>query len=120
RQASVSFGGGSGAFVSSNGLVITNHHVALGQLQKVSSAEHDYVGNGFFARTAAEEMKCPDLELRVLASMENVTDRVRSAVDTRATEQVQSDQRRIVRAAIEKESNQKTGLASRVVELYRG
>ncbi|MBI1796458.1 MAG: S46 family peptidase [Candidatus Eisenbacteria bacterium] len=120
QKASVSFGGGSGAFVSPNGLVITNHHVALGQLQKVSTAEHNYVGDGFYARTAADEMKCPDLELRVLESTENVTDRVRAAVDAKASEQAQGEQRRAVRAAIEKESNQKTGLQSRTVELYRG
>jgi V8-like Glu-specific endopeptidase len=120
RAASVSFGGGSGAFISANGLVITNHHVALGQLQKMSTPEHNYVLNGFFARSGGEEIKCPDLELRVLASMENVTDRVNQAVDTKATEKVQADQRRAVRAAIEKESNAKTGLQSRVIELYRG
>src|SRR5262245_16818806 len=86
RQASVSFGGGSGAFISANGLVITNHHVAMGQLQKMSTAANNYVADGFFARSEAEERKCPDLELRVLASMENVTDRVNAAVDTKAPE----------------------------------
>src|SRR5262249_9821527 len=49
QKASVSFGGGSGSFVSPRGLVITNHHVALGQLQKVSTPEHDFVRDGFFA-----------------------------------------------------------------------
>jgi hypothetical protein len=120
QKASVSFGGGSGAFVSPNGLVLTNHHVALGQLQKTSTPQHDYVHDGFFARTSGDEMKCLDLELRVLDSMDNVTDRVRGAIDAKATERAQSDQRRAVRAAIEKESKEKTGLQSRVVELYHG
>jgi len=65
-------------------------------------------------------MKCPDLELRVLISTENVTDRVQKAVDSRATSKVQAAQRRAVTAAIEKESSQATGLQSRMVELYHG
>src|SRR6266704_7071732 len=70
RLASVRFNdGGSGSFVSPRGLVLTNHHVALGQLQKVSNAQKDYAKDGFHARTAAEELKCPDLELNVLESM---------------------------------------------------
>src|SRR6516162_2219687 len=76
RLSSVRFNdGGSGSFVSPNGLVITNHHVALGQLQKVSTPQKDYVNDGFFAKTQADELKCPDLELNVLVSMENVTAR---------------------------------------------
>src|SRR5262249_11899531 len=74
QKASVRFNdGGSGAFVSSDGLVLTNHHVALGQLQKMSTAEKDYVKEGFFARSHDQEIKCPDLEINVLMSMENVT-----------------------------------------------
>jgi hypothetical protein len=120
QKASVSFGGGSGAFVSASGLVITNHHVARGQLQKVSSPEHNYVRDGFFARAPGEELKCPDLELRVLMSSEDVTARVQKAVDAKAAPDAQSAQRRAAIATIEKESNQATGLQSRMVELYRG
>src|SRR5271169_480129 len=72
--------GGSGSFVSPHGLLLTNHHVARGQLQKNSTAEHDYIKNGFYARTQAEEMKSPDLEVNVLVSMEDVTARVRDAL----------------------------------------
>src|SRR5215813_8292831 len=81
RLASVRFNdGGSGSFVSPHGLVITNHHVAAGQLQKASTPQIDYLKNGFYAKTPAEEIKCPDLELNVLVSYENVTDRIRGAV----------------------------------------
>ncbi len=120
QKASVSFGGASGSFVSASGLVLTNHHVALGQLQKVSTPDHDYVSDGFFARSDAEELKCPDLELRVLQSMENVTARVLKSVDPHASQSVQNDQRRAVTAAIEKESKARTGLQARVVDLYHG
>jgi hypothetical protein len=112
--------GGSGSFVSPTGLALTNHHVALGQLQKVSSAEKDYVRDGFFARTPAEEMPCPDLELNQLISMENVTARVLAAIDPRAPEKRQNEQRKGAIARIEKESTDRTGLRSDVVELYQG
>src|SRR5205823_10791594 len=70
RLASVRFNdGGSGSFVSPRGLVLTNHHVALGQLQKVSTPQKDYVKDGFFAAGPAEELKCPDLALNVLQPM---------------------------------------------------
>src|SRR6185295_15973769 len=61
RMSSVRFNdGGSGSFISPS-LVITNHHVAFGQLQKVSTAQKDYVKDGFYAKTSAEELKAPDL-----------------------------------------------------------
>ena len=60
--------GGSGSFVSPHGLLLTNHHVARGQLQKNSTAGHDYIKNGFYAATEAEEIKSPDLEVNILIS----------------------------------------------------
>src|SRR6059036_2278815 len=81
RLSSVRFNdGGSGSFVSPNGLVITNHHVALGQLQKISNAQRDYVKDGFYAKTQADEIKSTDLELNVLISIDDVTPRVTSAL----------------------------------------
>ncbi len=121
QRASVRFNdGGSGAFVSKDGLVLTNHHVALGQLQKMSTPEKDYVKQGFFAKTAAAEIKCPDLEINVLVSMENVTARVTRAVDAKSPEKEQNDQRKAEISRIAKESTDKTGLRSDVVELYQG
>src|SRR5690606_15379469 len=70
RLSSVRVGdGGSGSFISPNGLVLTNHHVALGQLQKVSTPQKNYVADGFYAPALADELPCPDLELNVLISM---------------------------------------------------
>ena len=120
QKACVDFGGGSGAFVSASGLVLTNHHVARGQLQKMSTPEHNFVADGFFAHSPAEEIKCPDLEIRVLMSMENVTARVGEGIDPKATEKVQNAQRKSAIARIEKESTDRTRLQSRVVELYHG
>jgi hypothetical protein len=121
RLASVRFNdGGSGSFVSPHGLVLTNHHVALGQLQKVSSSTRDYVLSGFYARTPAEELQCPDLELNVLVTTEDVTQRVQSAVNSGMSESDALKARKAEIAKIEKESTDKTGLRSDVITLYQG
>ncbi len=121
RLASARFNdGGSGSFVSPHGLVLTNHHVALGQLQKVSSPSKDYVKDGFYARTDAEELKCPDLEINVLVNIEDVTTRVRGAVKPGMSDDAALKARKAEIASIEKESLEKTGLRSDVISLYQG
>ncbi len=121
RMSSVRFNdGGSGAFVSGNGLVLTNHHVARGQLQKLSSAGKNYVADGFYAKTMAEELACPDLELNVLVSMEDVTSPVLAAVKPEMSPKEALDARKAVMARIAKGSKEKTGLRSDVVTLYGG
>jgi hypothetical protein len=121
RLSSVRFNdGGSGSFVSPHGLVLTNHHVALGQLQKVSSPKKDYVADGFYAPTQAEESKCPDLELNVLESLEDVTQRVQGSVKTGMNDEAALKARKAEIAKIEKESLDSTGLRSDVISLYEG
>ena len=112
--------GGSGSFVSPTGLLLTNHHVALGQLQKNSTPEHDYVKSGFYARTSEEEIKSPDLEVNVLVSMENVTARVLDALKGARSAEQEFAKRKDAIAAIERESQEKTGFRSDVVTLYQG
>ncbi|HVV45287.1 MAG TPA: S46 family peptidase, partial [Bryobacteraceae bacterium] len=108
RLASVRLNdGGSGSFVSPHGLLLTNHHVARGQLQKNSTAAHNYIQDGFYAATEAQEMKSPDLEVNVLTSMENVTARVQAALKTAKTPEQEFSARRAAIAAIERESQQK-------------
>ena len=121
RLASVRLNdGGTGSFVSADGLMVTNQHVASGQLQKVSSKEKDYTKEGFYARTNDDELKCPDLECNVLVSYEEVTARVQSAVKPGASDKEASEQRKAVTAAIEKEATAKTGLKCDVISLYSG
>src|SRR5437773_1826969 len=74
QRSSVRFNnGGSGSFISPQGLLFTNHHVGRDCIQKVSSADHDYVANGFYAASPADERKCPDLEVNVLLKIDDVT-----------------------------------------------
>jgi len=112
--------GGSGSFVSPHGLLLTNHHVARGQLQKNSSAEHDYVQDGFYAATPDQEMKAQDLEVNVLMSMEDVTHRIQAALSGAKTPEEEFKKRQSVIAEIERDSTTKTGLRSDVVTLYEG
>src|SRR5213592_4703220 len=121
QKASVRFNsGGSGSFISANGLVITNHHVGADTLQKISDPQHNYLKDGFYARIQAEEIKSTDLELNVLMSIEDVTARVNEAVKPGMTNDQAASARSSVIAAIEKESKDKTGLRSDVVTLYQG
>jgi hypothetical protein len=121
QKASVRFNsGGSGSFVSASGLILTNHHVGLDCLQKISTAKVDYVATGYHAKTAAEEVKCVDLELNVLMSIDDVTDQVNAAVKPGMATADAQRARRAVMNTIEQESTQKTGLRSDVVTLYQG
>jgi hypothetical protein len=100
--------------------VLTNQHVASSQISKLSTPERNLVKNGFYARSSSEELKCPDLEIDVLVSYEDVTRRVQGAVKAGSSDKDANDQRRAEIAQIESESKQKTGLASNVVMFYSG
>ncbi|MGZ4819544.1 MAG: S46 family peptidase, partial [Terriglobales bacterium] len=81
RLSSVRFNnGGSGSFVSPTGLTFTNHHVGAVCVQQLSTGGKDFMKQGFYAKTQAEEVRGPDLELNVLQSIEDVTAQVQDAV----------------------------------------
>jgi len=121
QLASVRFNnGGSGSFVSPNGLVLTNYHIVEDIVGEVSTPEKDLSKTGFVARTRAEEIKAPNLELNVLISIEDVTSRVNGAVKANSTDAEAFAARRAEIAAIEGESLKATGLRSDVVTLYQG
>src|SRR6185437_16250224 len=112
--------GASASFVSEDGLLISNHHVGASSLEKLSTKEKNYLRDGFYARTPAEELKCMDLEIEVLQSIEDVSARVNDAIPKDADAQTAFEARRKIIAQIEKESMEKTGLHSEVVTLWQG
>jgi hypothetical protein len=120
QLASVRFPNGSGSFVSPNGLVLTNYHIVEDVVNEVSTPQKDLAKEGFLARTRAEEIKAPSLEVNILMSLEDVTSRVNGAVKAGATDAEAFAARRAEISAIESESTKATGLRSDVVTLYQG
>ena len=121
QLASVRFNnGGSGSFVSPNGLVLTNYHIVEDIVGELSTAQKDYAKEGFVAHSQADELKAEGLELNVLESIEDVTERVQGAVNPSMSAAEANVARRSAISAIESESNKATGLRSDVVTLYQG
>jgi hypothetical protein len=121
QKASVRFNsGGSGSFVSEDGLLISNHHVGADAIQKLSTKERDLLRDGFSARTPAEEIKCMDLELNVLQAIQDVTARINAAVPKDADAATAFAARRKIIAEVEKETMDRTGLRADVVTLWQG
>lgn len=112
--------GGSGGFVSADGLIITNHHIGADSLQKLSTPTRDLLRDGFIAKNQADELPCPDLELNVLTGIEDVTEKVKAAVTSEMKPAEAFAARRSAMAAIEKESADRTGMRSDIVTLYQG
>jgi Peptidase S46 len=121
QRSSVRFNnGGSGSFISPEGLLFTNHHVGRDCIQKVSTADHDYVAQGFYAASAAEEKTCPDLEVNVLLDIQDVTAKVKEGEKPDADTAAVNQARKAAMARIEKECAARTGNRCDVVTLYSG
>jgi len=121
RLSSVRFNnGGSGSFVSADGLTFTNHHVGAACVQQLSSAARDYLKTGFYAKTQAEEAKCPNLELNELVGIEDVTDKVNVGVKPERSAADAGQAQRAAMSQIEKDCATSTGLRCDVVTFYSG
>ena len=121
RLGSVRFNnGGSGSFVSADGLTFTNHHVGRACLQQLSTEKKDYIKDGFYAKSQAEEGKCPDLELNVLVEIEDVTAAVQSVAKSGLSDADAAQKQREKMSEIEKQCTEKSGLRCDVVTLYAG
>jgi hypothetical protein len=122
RMSSVRFNsGGSGSFVSADGLVMTNHHVGAGDLDKLSTPEKNYLRDGFHAKTRDQEIKCKGLELNVLLGIKVVTDEVTAAVKPGLSPAESFKARQAKIAEIEKAAaDEKTNIRADVVTLYAG
>ncbi len=121
RLSSVRFNnGGSGSFVSEDGLAFTNHHVGADCIEKIATTGSDYMKNGFYAKTKTEEAKCPDLELNVLVGIDDVTSKVKAGATSSMSTADAGQAQRSAMSAIEKDCATSTGLRCDVVTLYSG
>ncbi|HLP48168.1 MAG TPA: S46 family peptidase, partial [Candidatus Kapabacteria bacterium] len=84
-SAVVDLGGGTASFVSSEGLLLTNHHVAFGAIQRASDKEHDYIENGFLAKDLKEEIRAGGYNADVLLGYDDVTQEIMKAVKSDMT-----------------------------------
>ena len=121
RLSSVRFNnGGSGSFVSPDGLTFTNHHVGAACVQQLSTEGHDYMKTGFYAKTQAEEAKCPDLELNQLVGIEDVTDKINAGMKAGMSAAEAGQAQRAAMSQVEKDCATATGLRCDVVTFYSG
>ena len=121
RLSSVRFNnGGSGSFVSPDGLTFTNHHVGAACVQQLSTEGHDYIKSGFYAKTQADEAKCPNLELNQLVGIDDVTDKVNAAVKPGMSAAETGASQRAAMSQIEKDCTTSSGLRCDVVTFYSG
>jgi len=109
KDAVVLIGGGSGAFVSRDGLMLTNHHVAFEAIQRGSSLEENFIRNGFLARTREEELPAPEYEVYVTRDFTDVTDKILKAVNSKMSyferyQAIEKAQKKLV-AEYEKKGN---------------
>ncbi len=112
--------GGSASFISSNGLVLTNHHVGSDTLHKLSTEGNDLFTNGYLATSPDKELKAKDLELNQLIDIRDVTAEVNAAVKEGMSPEDAFKARRAVIADIEKAAMDESGLRSDVVTLFGG
>jgi len=121
RLSSVRFNnGGSGSFVSPDGLTFTNHHVGAGCVQQLSTEGHDYIKTGFYAKTEAEEAKCPNLELNQLVGIEDVTDKINAGIKPEMSTAEIGAAQRAAMSQVDKDCATSTGLRCDVVTFYSG
>jgi hypothetical protein len=121
QTASLRFGGFcSASFVSADGLIMTNHHCARGCIEDLSSADADYLEDGFYAADRDQEQTCPELHVDQLASVDDVTEEVLAAGRAESSDTASARARAERAAEIEEACEEETGLTCQVVSLYHG
>ena len=98
KDAIVQFGGGcTGEIISSEGLLVTNHHCGYGNIQKLSSVEHDYLKDGYWAMNRSEELPCEGLSVTFLEYMQDVTPVIAKA-EKKARKEFKDDEAKVEEA----------------------
>jgi hypothetical protein len=121
KDAIVIFGGGcTGEIVSSQGLLLTNHHCGYGQIQAHSSVEHDYLKEGFWAKTKEEELPNPNLSVTFLRSIEDVTQQVLGNVKPDMSESERLRTINDARQALERKASEGNNYRITVASFYGG
>jgi len=121
KDAVIIFGGGcTGEIVSSQGLILTNHHCGYGSIQAHSSVEHDYLRDGFWAMSKEEELPNPTLSVTFLISIEDVTGQVLANVKEEMTEAERSTAINEARLNIEKKAGEGNNYRTQVGSFYGG
>jgi hypothetical protein len=121
KDAIVQFGGGCTAeIVSSQGLLLTNHHCGYGQIQSHSTVEHDYLKDGYWAMTKDQELACPGLSVTFLVRIEDVTDQVLVNVKAGMSEQERNSAVNEARSAIGTKAAKGTNYRADVSSFYGG
>ena len=120
KDAIVLLGGGTSSFISPNGLILTNHHVAFGAIQSVSSVEEDRLKDGFYAKTKEEELSVPQYTAQVIVSQKDVTDEVLSAINDTMSPDARSKAIQAKTREIEKREKGTTEYECRISEFYNG
>src|SRR5512138_1603592 len=118
KDAVVSIGGCTAEIVSSQGLMLTNHHCGYGSIQSHSTVEHDYLKDGFWAKTLAEELPNPRMFANFLIRIEDVTSQVLAGVKSGMSETDRNNVITEARGAIENKAIQGTGYNATVTSFY--
>ncbi|HWR37387.1 MAG TPA: S46 family peptidase [Clostridia bacterium] len=120
RLSSVKFSGASGSFVSPDGLVLTNHHVGASCIHDVSTANKDYIKNGFYASAKADEIKCPNMSVSVLQDIEDITPKLKAAVTPDMSPAQAAKTQKALESKLTKECSTTTKLTCQAVPFYSG
>jgi hypothetical protein len=120
KDAIVLLGGGTSSFISAEGLILTNHHVAFGAIQSVSSTQDDFLKNGFYAKTRDEELSIPTYQAQIVMSQEDVTSQVLEGLGNATPPAARADSIRARLLRIGQMASRKTGYDCRASEFYNG
>ncbi|MBX9924516.1 MAG: S46 family peptidase [Rhabdochlamydiaceae bacterium] len=112
--------GGSASFISSQGLVMTNHHVGARVIHNLSSSKQNYLEEGFYAKLQEDELLCPNLYVDQLLAISDVTEEVQSRIASNLSFAEKEQAQKEICAEIQKKAFKDTGLQPEVVILYHG